>query len=130
MAKREDILISRQLEIITDKIDYVLDHDIKQLLYTKSHKMKKDSQGIIKDAPRVDTGRMWKTIKSFVTVSDSKLGITLLSRAALKGKESYSSFQEAGTSRISGIFFIRDSFNNNLKNIESEINNLITRAVL
>jgi len=124
---REDILISEQLEIIVNKIENVLDHGLKDLFYKKSHKMKKDSQAIIKKYDRIDTSRMLKTVTSFVTVGESKIGITLFSRAKLRGKESYSSFNEMGTSRMKGIWFIRDSFNKNIKNIDREIDNLFTR---
>lgn len=127
---RENILISEQLELITDKIDYILENDLRQLFYSRSHKMKKDSQKIIKEYPRVDTGIMWKGIKSFVTIDSSKLSITLFSRAKRRGSNSpvYSSFNESGTSKMKGIWFIRDSFKSNLKNIDKEIDNLFARV--
>ncbi len=130
MAKREDILISKQLEMLTDKIDYILDNEIKQLFYTKSHKMKKDSQAIIKKFDRIDTSIMIKGVHSFVEINKSNLVLTLESNAKLRGKESYSSFNELGTSKMAGIFFIQDSFNQNIKGIEKEIDNIIKKVTI
>lgn len=121
--------IKEQLEVITNNLDDFLENDLRQLFYRKSHKMKKDAVSIIKEAPRVDTGRMWKTITSFVTIENSKLGITLFSNAHERGKDSYSSYQNFGTSKISGIYFVTNAFHNNINGIEKEIDTLLKEKI-
>jgi len=131
MANKFDISIGKQLEILTTKVADIIDTGIPQLFNEVSKSMKKDSKSIIEKFDRIDTSTMLNTVESFTNFSKSSAIITLESNAIIQGrKQSHSSFNEDGTSRMKGIHFIGDSFNENIKGIENKIDRLISEITI
>ncbi len=116
-------------DILKEQFDEI-NSEINDLFEKKAKNMKTDSQGIITKFQRIDTGLMRKTVNSFASKGNNFKSITLESAAQQPGEDTiYSSFQELGTDRgITGVHFIRDSFNQNTDNIEKEIEQIINRV--
>jgi len=98
-----------------------IDNSVNDIIQEEAMLSEKQAQQTIIKYNRIDTGLMLATVRSETLFEKYKKTYSLISDQEQRGVY-YSSFQEYGTSKgIKGIYFVTNSFNNAVENLERKI---------
>jgi hypothetical protein len=98
-----------------------IDNSINDIMQEEAILSEKQAKQTIIKYNRIDTGLMLKTVRAETLFEKNKKTYSLISDQEQRGIY-YSSFQEFGTSRgIKGIYFVTNSFNNAVENLQQKI---------